>query len=293
MTTQDEAPLLSPHDEPEITPNTYQNLPSYQSSSAGITLCSLLLTLFNIVLAIMGFIACIVGISAHIKMGEFMKLVGEDNANKGSLVMIVTGAVCVCIAVISHLGAKHQSKWIIRFSTFFLFCVFITVMVAASTAVAYHGKIEQVFRAGMENSIKTANWDKTPTAIAPYTANAEMEVMSQLQKELKCCGLDDFKDWDVLSPHKFKHSVPVSCCIDEVCGKVENGVVEIDEDDGDTKFIYTKGCFAEVNDFVSSNVVAVLLGCYGLAVFQLVGMVFSICLHRAITAVSDYTYSAI
>lgn len=289
MASTDEAPLLTAENEPDLIAQT-PNYQPYQSSSAGITLCSLLLTLFNIVLAVIGFIACIVGISAHIKMGEFMKLVGEDNANKGSLVMIVTGAVCVCIAIISHLGAKHQSKWIIRFSTFFLFCVFITVMVAASTAVAYHGKIEQVFRTGMTNSITKADWNKTK----PYNSNPEMEIMSQLQKELKCCGLDDYSDWEKLN-HKFKHSVPVSCCKDEVCGKIEDGVVEIEQDDGkdETEFIYVKGCFAEVNDFVSSNVVAVLLGCYGLAVFQLVGMVFSICLHRAITAVSDYTYSAI
>ena len=115
----DEPNLLSVDNENETNNDDvpiYQQQP-YQPSSAGITLCSLLLTLFNIVLAVIGFIACIVGISAHIKMGEFMKLVGEDNANKGSLVMIVTGAVCVCIAIISHLGAKHQSKWIIRFST--------------------------------------------------------------------------------------------------------------------------------------------------------------------------------
>ena len=97
---QDESPLLETS-EPEIHPTNYNT--RYRPSSAGITLCSLLLSLFNIVLAVIGFIACIVGISAHIRLGEFMKLVGEDNANKGSLVMIVTGAVCVCISIISHL----------------------------------------------------------------------------------------------------------------------------------------------------------------------------------------------
>merc|ERR1739845_299424 len=97
MPNNDEASLLETND--ENTQNSYEEntYATYRPSSAGITLCSLLLTLFNAVLFLIGFIIVVVGISAHNHISTYTDLVGQENSNRTAIVMIISGAVCCLI----------------------------------------------------------------------------------------------------------------------------------------------------------------------------------------------------
>jgi len=286
--SDDEAPIQTGGNQPD-QPRPFQFLQQFRPSSPGITLCSLLLTMFNIVLVLIGIVVTLIGITAQNKISSYSVLIGKENSSKAGLAMIISGVACSVIGIVSHIGQKYQSKWILRFTTILLLFVFIAVMIAATAAVTYHGKIEIIFKKGMNDSIAAANWNTS--TLKP---NTQMTVMSQFQREIGCCGLASYKDWGTLNS-AFKGDppqVPVSCCKGEVCGRVDNGIVLISG--GDTSKIHTNGCFQSVFDFMSENVTAILIGCYSLGVFQLVGIVFSICLMKAIAAVEPaYTTYAV
>lgn len=284
-------------------------------SSAGITLARLLLTLFNLVLILFGTILVVVGISAHNHLNAYIELVGDDNINKAALTLVISGSVCVLTAVASYLGANKQSVCVLYFTGSILFLVFIAVTVAATGAVVYHGKINTIFRQGMTKTISQAYWNEN----SDYEANDFMKTIGYLQENLKCCGIDNYNDWSGLNPH-FNTSgislldatvkVPVSCCKTEFCGLVIDGQVILKETElkdeevkttdtlvtmehsplksFDTRKIHTQGCYQEITDFVSTNTIAVLICSYGLAVFQLVGIIFSCCLCRAISGAGAY-----
>jgi len=177
------------------------------------------------------------------------------------------------------------------------------VTVGASTAVIYHGKIDKIFRNGMNHTLSQAYWKKIdinhqdPDIDIPelnkvhYERNQYMKIMSNFQQKLHCCGIDSYHDWNKLNKNfPDAQNVPNSCCISDYCGFVENGVVQLkkNETQDDTSNIYTHGCYKQITEFVSSNAIAVVACSYGLAVFQLIGIIFSCCLSRAIQGAEAY-----
>jgi len=270
------------------TSDTYEQRPV---TSAGITLCRLLLTLFNGILLLFGTILVIVGISAHNGLNNYVELVGDDNINKAALTMIIAGVVCSITSVLSYFGAKHQSKLMLYATSSVLCVVFIAVVVAASSAVAYHSKINDIFRQGMTKTVEKANWIGNQD-------NEYMTTISALQTSLDCCGIDTYEDWSKINKNFPLGNVPVSCCKTDVCGTIHDGKVElvknipendrilVKEESYNTTLIYSEGCYNKITNFVSSNTTAVLICSYGLAVFQLVGIIFSCCLCKAINGVS-------
>lgn len=279
-------------------------------SSAGITLSRLLLTLFNGILIILGCILVVVGISAHNHLDLYTQLVDNDKINTAALTLIITGIICTVTSMMSYFAARRQSVCLLYFSSFILLILFLAVTVGASTAVIYHGKIDKIFRQGMNHTLTQAYWEKIEVnsenqdlddeklAKTHYERNQYMKIISNFQQKLHCCGIDSYHDWSKLNKNfPSPQNVPNSCCISDYCGKVDNGIVQLfnkTSKDGtilkedDTSNIYTHGCYKQITEFVSSNAVAVVACSYGLAVFQLIGIIFSCCLSRAIQGAEAY-----
>ena len=142
----------------------------------------------------------------------------------------------------------------------------------------------------MNQTVEKAYWDDQT-----YLPNNYMKTISVLQERLSCCGIDDYEDWEKLNKNFNPHNVPVSCCKTEFCGQIQDGVVQLHpniengtENGTDTRKIYTNGCYKQIVNFVSTNTVAVLICSYGLAIFQLIGIIFSCCLCKAIQGAGSY-----
>lgn len=277
---------MATYQEPHLPTTQDEEQPSGPVTSAGITLSRLLLTLFNAVLILFGTILVIVGISAHNHLNNYIDLVGNDNINNAALTLIISGIICVLTALMSYLAAKRQAVCVLYLTSSILFIIFIAVTVAATGAVVYHGKIDTIFKEGMNKTISKAYWDEST-----FQPNPFMKTIGILQERLDCCGIDSYQDWANLNSNFNIHNVPVSCCKTEFCGEVIDGSVQLHPDENagyHTEKIYTGGCYKQITDFVSTNTVAVLICSYGLAIFQLVGIIFSCCLCKAISGAGSY-----
>lgn len=275
--------MATTYQEAHLTNTQPDEEPLGPVSSAGITLSRLLLTLFNAVLILFGTILVIVGISAHNHLSNYIDLVGNDNINNAALTLVISGIICVITALMSYLAAKRQAVCVLYLTSSILFIIFIAVTVAATGAVVYHGKIDSIFKKGMNQTITQAYWDDQTFLPNPY-----MKTIGVLQERLHCCGIETFEDWPELNKNFPPHNVPVSCCKTEFCGEVIDGVVQLHGNK--TEKIYVDGCYKQITDFVSTNTVAVLICSYGLAIFQLIGIIFSCCLCKAISGAGAYRH---
>jgi len=261
-----------------------EHLLNVRPSSAGIVLSRLLLTLYNAILILFGAILVVVGISLHNHLHFYMELVGKENINRGALVMIVAGIICCMTSIFSHYGAKHQSKVVLYITAFILFIIFIVEICAASGAVMYHSHIDTIFHTGINKTITDAAYD-----YENLKENQYMKTMTTVQQKLECCGSKDYNDWAIMNKNFETNQVPTSCCKSAICGEVINGIVQIENNN--TNYIYVNGCYTQVVDFITENTTAVLICGYGLAVFQLIGLVFSCCLIKAISAANYEVYN--
>lgn len=257
-----------------------------------------MLTLFNLCLILFGSILVIIGISAHNHLNAYIELIGNDNIKRAALTLVVSGIICCLTALVSYFAAKKHSVCLLYLTSSILFFVFIAVTVAATGAVVFHSKIDIVFKKGMNQTIAGAAWESNDPDLdidqQVFYPNNYMQTIGYLQESLKCCGIDNYHDWQNLNI-RYKDSdharVPVSCCKTDYCGKIDNGQVILDTNSTaqpETSKIYTNGCYEKITDFVSTNTIAVLICSYGLAIFQLVGIIFSCCLCKAIQGAENY-----
>jgi len=95
------------------------------------------------------------------------------------------------------------------------------------------------------------------------------------QQNVECCGTDkpgswEDSDWYNNSDKKAKY--PESCCVKQKAGCNKGNNVEI----------FKKGCAEKGKDYVKSQIFKIGGAAIGIAIVQLLGIVFACCLSRAI-----------
>jgi len=254
----------------------------------GISLLQLLISLFNFSFLIVGGLITIVGIAIHNKLAEYFELVGPDGSQTYSVVIIAWGLVCCVVAVMLHMGSKYENTPTLACSTVFLLGIFIVMIIAGAGSLINKHKFEDMFKKGFEKTITSAGWDENGNR------NQSMAIISVIQEKLGCCGgVNGYQDWQLLNPGFDSHQVPVSCCKNDICGSVENGVVQLKESEQDiSKVIYENGCYKSVADYVQDNNWALIVAAFGMSMLTLVGLVLSTCLCCAVRKSGGrYNYS--
>ena len=99
------------------------------------------------------------------------------------------------------------------------------------------------------------------------------ETWNIVQHELKCCGAQEYLDWENTTFASEDKSVPDSCCLSDVegCGK---GILSMSQEQV-PKIIYTNGCLAKLSEVIEGNVAALGGVGVGIAFIQFAGIIFS------------------
>ena len=138
------------------------------------------------------------------------------------------------------------------------------------------GIIESNMEKGLQNYGKdgykgvTETWnivqhevDKSGSFITFYGSNKKIPI-SLFQ--LKCCGAQEYLDWENTTFASESKSVPDSCCLSDVegCGK---GILSMAADQV-PKIIHPNGCLSELKEVIEGNVAALGGVGVGIAVIQ-------------------------
>lgn len=223
-----------------------------------------LLFIFNFIFALCGLAILIVGVLVHIEDKKYINEMDglTDNLTFQSIALIVIGSIIFIIAFFGCCGAIRESHcMVITFASLLLTILIIQVAIAIYTFVALKNADEINFK----EEYKTKVFDK-------YNSSEETkELVNLIQKELECCGVDSYND--------FNGNIPGSCC-----GKNSSDTCHQQD-------AYHRGCVIALKDFFKYASAIVGGIALGIAAIELIGIIFALCLANSIKNAERRGYS--
>lgn len=225
---------------------------------AAVTCMKFMLLIFNVVFWVAGIILLAFGLWMKISLHNLLEL-SDDYNEAVPYIFIGTGALIIIVGFFACCCTVKGQPYFLYLLAVFLSLIFIMEVAGAISAYIYRGKIQDGFKTGLNNSIEHYG-----------DGGLRDRDIDMIQTYLKCCGVNDFLDWNVKWHNE---SVPKSCCRDKT--NCHYAPVEVDD-------IYVSGCYANIVEFVNHNLGAICGGVVGLACFQLLGVLLACCLGKYI-----------
>jgi len=125
-------------------------------------------------------------------------------------IIIVVAAIVSIIAFFGCFGAIKESKCML--GTYFVLILAMFIVMVVGAVLGYTGSIETTLKDPLKEALKEYN--DNPGA-NDEAAKAYKNVWNQVQDELKCCGVDNARDWyDCGSDCGLggTYKVPEGCC---------------------------------------------------------------------------------
>lgn len=227
----------------------------------GMSCVKYLLFCFNLLFAITGLIILIVGIKAEINSSPYIDLTDENFYTSGPIVLIIVGIIVFIVAFFGCCGAVKENHCMIVTFSVFLLLIFIAELGVGIAGYVKHKDLET-------SIVKHLN-----ETITQYPTNKDVaKTFDIMQTDLHCCGINGPDDWIANNI-----TIPNTCCTgQEITGGVPAACTK------DSPGFHTKGCLNELVTHLKD--IAVVLGGVGLgiALVQLLGVIFACCLARSI-----------
>ncbi|CAG9862118.1 unnamed protein product, partial [Phyllotreta striolata] len=225
-----------------------------------------MLILFNLIFVLTGIIIISIGLSAKAYFHEFDELMNNRYFLISDL-LIVIGVVIFFIAFFGCCGAMKENNCMTTTYSTLLVIIFLLELAVGITGIFLKSNSEEFLKERLDSTLGQYKND---------SFNETTAIWDAIQKEFTCCGVVNYTDWKNVTI--LNGSYPVSCCpvppgATELICTVNHG-------------IYREGCLEKFGDFVKDNLSYVEGVAIGLAIIQLMGIIFSCCLAKYIR--SDY-----
>ncbi|XP_003220266.2 tetraspanin-1 isoform X2 [Anolis carolinensis] len=180
------------------------------------TFLKVMMVLFNLAIVIGGGVLLGIGIWVSVDSSSFLNMFGPLSSsvlqfvNVGYL-LIAIGAVLFLLGFLGCCGAQKESKCLLM--TFFsiVLIIFIVEVAAAVVALVYTSLAETILQGTVTQLLKNE-----------YGKSADITtVWNATMKDLKCCGLSNYTDFDNSYYMSQKHEYPSYCCEKDPCNEAE------------------------------------------------------------------------
>ncbi|XP_078057188.1 CD63 antigen [Mustelus asterias] len=213
-----------------------------------------LMFIFNFLFWISGIALIVVGILVQTKVNGTLHI-SSVAASGAPIVLIVVGVVINFVAFFGCCGAWKENYCMVTTFAVLLILIFIVEIAAAITGYVFKDKIRGAFESSFNETMKN------------YNTSENAKNIDNLQQQFHCCGSARYTDW--FPPNR----VPDSCCKVPVlhCGRNVTA-----------SNIYQEGCVSLINTWLQNNIVIVAGVALGIALFQLLGIIFACVLMKGI-----------
>lgn len=235
-----------------------------------------LLFAFNFVFFIVALAMIGVGAAVEIKYRE-ITMITSSAISAAPILLICVGVFILVVAFFGCCGAYKENYCMVTSFMVMMVIIFILEFAAGIAAFALKNKLETWITASVQKSLET------------YTP-AHAKVFDAIQTKFDCCGAVSSADWNrsttFISSARIAIStdninatadvlVPDSCCITVTkdCGLKKGHHIYNSTSDG---------CVNKIKVFIKSNAGVIGGIGIGIAMIQIVGIVFACCLMRAI-----------
>ncbi|XP_066993048.1 tetraspanin-9 [Anabrus simplex] len=255
----------------------------------GTWLAKYLLCFFNFILFLAGSVVLGVGIWIAVDKNSFIsftKIIDNEEVQRklrdltypeviatASYILIAAGAFVFLVSMLGYCGALRESQCLLTCYGVFLVIILIMEITAGSIAAAYKKETEDKTRELLKESIKRYTTKDNP--------NAETIMWNYFMAELKCCGVDSYKDFEGSEwAIKTKNVVPEACCA--LSGKITE-FIPVDALCTKTPLAaWQNGCYNEFKRWIDDHINIVMGVGIGLGLLQLLGIFLAFCLCRSI-----------
>lgn len=226
---------------------------TFKMENCGMNLIKYLLFVFNLLFALSGLGIIISGAVVLSNVSDFDHFVSSDLLGP-PIVLIVAGVVVFIIAFLGCFGAIRESYNLLMAFAGLLIIIFIVEIAVGVTAAVYKGDFQVALKENLLKSIKEYSNEN----------NAEKIPWDNVQKKLKCCGVDGPTDWQ-------GQNIPLSCCTEEK----QQETIQYCSENGVGNYMYQRGCYEYLTIKIESNA-KILVGVgIGIAFIEVIGIVLA------------------
>lgn len=247
-----------------------------KKTCTGFCCCKLLVVIYGFLFLIIGLLLLAIGVWIEDVRKDYESI--NDALSSPSILAIVVGIFMVITALIGLVGAVKENLVLLKVFLAIIIIVFIFQVIIGIIAFVYREETARV-------ASKQLNF-----AVEEYHKNNDFKrAVDAVQHKLKCCGLDNQRDWNENdeyscssgSPHSC--SVPDSCCRDMQvnCGINVRGNLTMAQQ---TDRIYTEGCSWNFRQWVEERLDILGACALGFAIPQILGIFL---VYTYITKVED------
>ena len=248
-----------------VETNIEELYPSVSKSCAGeqcAALCYItLLFLLSGGAASLGVFVFIWGITQDSNHRMLVELVASIQA----ICISVSGVVAIVVSTLGCVGTVKRSSKVLRVTALFLKLLVLFEIAASLVGFVYQGKVENETK-------KLADWK---SFIQHYHEDPNLRsTVDLIQRRLKCCGFESFKDWEVnplfscYSADLQTCNLPTSCC--KATRNKRGCSYSIFGDSDRENSVYSEGCLNRIQDWSKYNLLFISIAFLFLVVPQVV-----------------------
>jgi len=196
-------------------------------------------------------------------------------------IIIVVAAIVSIVAFFGCFGAVKESKCML--GTYFVLILATFIVMVVGAVLGYTGSIEETLKDPLKEALQ--QYRDGPDGL-DSAQDAYKKVWNEVQKELKCCGVENARDWINCADCGFEEQgvkVPEGCCGWE---KVDSAWQETNQTTmnacrrtepnapWDTKYAF-EGCFTKIVATIEDNQGIVSGVAIGVVAVMFLNMLFS------------------
>ncbi|CAH1794284.1 unnamed protein product [Owenia fusiformis] len=227
-----------------------------------------ILLAYAILFLIVGIICLVAGIWGSIIKQNYHSV--NDFLSSPATLAIIIGVVVIITAILGIVGVIKEHVTLVKIFLGIIIIVLIIQVIVGILAFVYREEVGKSAKNQLKFALDKYAYDDSVT----YAVN-------QIQVKLKCCGIDNYGDWDKNEALGCKGngtcSVPDSCCkeIVEDCGKNVRQNYRSSADAGLRSTIYVNGCKTQFRNWVETHLDIVGAIVLGFALPQVLGILIT------------------
>ncbi|XP_021566734.1 tetraspanin-8 [Carlito syrichta] len=174
-------------------------------------------------------------------------------------ILIAVGAIIMILGFLGCCGAMKESRCMLLLFFIGLLLILILQVLAGILGAAFKPESDRILNETLYENVKILSE-------TDESAKAFQQTLTEFQEEFKCCGLvNGAADWGNNFLQHYK-SCECSNMQDSSCITYEG------------KHVYKQPCISFIKDLVAKHIIIVIGIAFGLAVIEILGLVFSMVL---------------
>lgn len=228
-----------------------------------------MMIIFNFLIFLCGVALLAVGIWVSVDGSSFLKIFGPLSSHAMQFVnvgyfLIAAGAVLFALGFLGCYGAHTENKCALMMFFFILLIIFIAEIAAAVVALVYTTMAEHFLTLVV-----------VPTIKKDYGSQKDFtQVWNTTMEGLKCCGFNNYTDFEDSPYLKENYVFPPYCCFDKTNNTITEPCTKEKAEDKDVQ-----GCFHQLLSDIRTNAVTVGGVAAGIGGLELAAMIVSIYLY--------------